>query len=80
MKIGDKEINEILIKFLGTDAFNNSDFQVSEDISKLTKAVNYLIVQFKIIKNYSEDSEIKEQIESIITNTKNILTEKNGRN
>lgn len=78
--MGDKEINEILIKFLGNDAFNNGNFQVSDDISKLTKAVNYLIVQFKIIKNYSEDSKIKEQIESIISNTKNILTEKNGRN
>jgi len=70
----DKEVNDILIKMLGNNAFENY-MQVSPDFGKLVKTVNYLTIQLKITGRWCDD-EGKEHIKSVIETVKNILDEK----
>lgn len=72
--MGEKEINEILKTILGADAFNNGDFQVSSDISKLAKAVNYLTIQIRFTAQMVDTGEAKEHVKGVLLNTKEILT------
>jgi hypothetical protein len=70
----DNEIDEILKKILGEDAFSNIDMKVSKDTSKLVKAVDYLVTQIKITGNMINNKEVSEHIKSVIKNTKDILS------
>jgi len=72
-----KDINEILKDILGTEAISN-DMQISETTTKLAQAVNYLIIQLKMTKKivYDDNDLLSEQIEIIINNTKQILSNK----
>jgi hypothetical protein len=74
-----KDINEILKDILGTEAINDNNIQISENTSKLVKTINYLITQLEIIKREfnpeCDNSYLMEHIDSVINNTKEILSE-----
>jgi hypothetical protein len=68
------ELKEELIRILGENALSIGEMQVSKNVQKLAKAVNYLVLQLKMTANMSENEDIKDYAELIIKNTKDILS------
>ena len=68
------ELKEELIRILGENALSIGALQVSKNVQKLAKAVNYLVLQLKMTANMSENEDIKDYAELIIKNTKDILS------
>jgi len=65
-------MDEILKQILGESAFFNN-MEVEEPVIKLTRAVNYLAGQMKIIRaELGTDS--KEYVDEVLEKTKEILT------
>lgn len=50
-----KEHQKILVEILGKDAFFSSDFNVTDDVKKLARTVNYLFTQLSIIEPMMQD-------------------------
>ena len=69
-----EEIEDELKKILGDDAYSIGDMQVSENVQKLVKSVNYLVTQLKITGRWIENEDGKEYIKKIISNVKEILS------
>ena len=69
-----EEIEDELKKILGDDAYSIGDMQVSENVQKLVKSVNYIVTQLKITGKWIEDEDGKEYIKKIISNVKEFLS------
>lgn len=67
-----EKITDKLKAILGEDAFD-SDMQVSKNVSKLAKTVNYLTTQL-IISAKNADDDNKEYIESVIKIAEEMLS------
>lgn len=61
----ENEIKTLLINILGKDAISTGKMQISDETSKLAKAVNYLVLQLKLLGNINEKDERKSYIETI---------------
>jgi len=59
-----KEHEKILIEILGKDAFFSSDFNVTDDVKKLARTVNYLFTQLRVIQPMMQD-DYKQQIPEV---------------
>lgn len=61
----ENEIKTLLINILGKDAISTGKMQISDETSKLAKAVNYLVLQLKLLGNINEKDERKSYIGTI---------------
>jgi len=68
------KIDENLKLILGEDAFDSIDMQVSESVKKLTKAVNYLVVQLCFLNDDITDQELKEYINNLLYQVNDIIS------
>lgn len=67
-----EEYQKALIEILGKDAFFSSDFNVTEDVKKLARTVNYFFGQLKIIETMLE-ADSKTYTSSVESNALDIL-------
>jgi len=68
------KIEENLKLILGEDAFDSMDMQVSKSVQKLSKAVNYLVVQLGVLDEGITDEESKEHINIILYHVNDIIS------
>lgn len=68
------KIDENLKIILGEDAFESMDMQVSNSVQKLSKAVNYLVVQLGVLEECITDEELKEHINIILYHVDDIIS------
>ena len=61
----ENEIKTLLINILGKDAISTGKIQVSDEVSKLVKGMNYLLLQMNMLKNMDEKEERKSYIGDI---------------
>lgn len=69
----ENEIKTLLINILGKDAISAGRMQISDETSKLAKAINYLVLQLNSLGRINERDERKSYIETIYSQLIEIL-------